>query len=72
MKKPDFYFNDHPMGRKEWLIGTKELADYFAVTIRTVAKWRATGRVPFWRITPRLIRYSLSEVEAALGKPPNE
>jgi hypothetical protein len=67
MKKPDFYFADHPLGGKEWLIGTKQLADYFAVTPRTVFKWRAKGWVPFLRITPRLIRYKLSEVEAALG-----
>ena len=42
-------------------------------TTRTIFNWRASGRVPFWRINPRVIRYSLSEVEAALGrKPPNE
>ena len=70
---PDFYFADHPLGSKEWLIGTKQLADYFKVTTRTIANWRASGRVPFWRVNPRVIRYSLSEVEAALGrKPPNE
>jgi hypothetical protein len=72
MKRPDFYFADHPLGSNEWLIGTKQLADYFKVTTRTIANWRALGRVPFWRINPRVIRYSLSEVEAALGKPPNE
>jgi len=72
VKRPDFYFADHPLG-KEWPIGTKQLADYFKVTTRTIANWRASGRVPFWRINARVIRYSLSEVEAALGrKPPNE
>jgi hypothetical protein len=38
MKRPDFYFADHPLGSKEWLIGTKQLADYFKVTTRTIAK----------------------------------
>jgi hypothetical protein len=69
MKRPDFYFADHPLGSKEWLIGTKQLADYFKVTTRTIANWRASGRLPFWRINPRVIRYTLSDVEAALGKP---
>jgi len=73
MKRPDFYFANHPLGSKEWLIGTKQLADYFKVTTRTIANWRASGRVPFWRVNPRVIRYLLSEVEAALGrKPPND
>ena len=71
MKRPDFYLVDHPLG-KEWPISTKELASYLGVTTKTIFNWRAKGRVPFWRINPRLIRYKLSEVEAALGKPPNE
>jgi excisionase family DNA binding protein len=72
LKTPDFYFADHPLGAREWPIGTKQLATYLGVTTRTIANWRAEGRVPFWRINPRVIRYTLSEVEAALGKPPNE
>jgi predicted site-specific integrase-resolvase len=39
------------------------------VTPRTLANWRREGRIPFWKIGARLVRYSLSDVEAALGKP---
>ena len=67
MKRPEFYFSSHPLG-KEWLVGTTQLADYFKVTTRTIANWRASGRIPFQRINARVIRYRLSQVEAALLK----
>jgi hypothetical protein len=38
------------------------------VTTRTVANWRASGRIPFVRITARCIRYKIDAVEAALAK----
>ena len=74
MKTPDFYFADHPLGNREWLIGTKQLAKYLGVTTRTIAAYREKGLIPFWKVNARLIRYELSAVEAALGKPnePNE
>jgi excisionase family DNA binding protein len=72
MKRPPFYFSHHPLGKKEWLIGSRELADYLRVSTRTIAAYREKGLIPFWKVNARLIRYDLAAVEAALGKPPNE
>ncbi len=74
MKTPDFYFADHRLGNREWLIGTKQLAKYLGVTTRTIAAYREKGLIPLWKVNARLIRYELSAVEAALGKQnePNE
>jgi predicted site-specific integrase-resolvase len=72
MKSPAFYFADHPIGQREQPLTTRQLADHLQVTMRCLANWRAEGRIPFWRLTPRCLRYCLSEVEAALGKTPNE
>jgi phage terminase Nu1 subunit (DNA packaging protein) len=66
MKRPDFYFAAHPLG-KEWLIGTQELADYFKVSTRTIAAYREKGLIPHWKLNARLIRYDLAAVETALG-----
>jgi len=71
MKRP-FYFDHHPLGKKEWPISTKQLASYLSVTPRTIAAYREKGLIPFWKVNARLIRYDLAAVEAALGKPPNE
>jgi hypothetical protein len=64
-----FYFADHPLGGREWPIGTKQLATYLGVSTRTIANYREKRLIPFWKVNARLIRYTLSEVEAALGKP---
>lgn len=48
-------------------VTTKGVSDYFQVTGRTVANWRAAGRIPFIRITARCIRYKLADVEKALA-----
>jgi excisionase family DNA binding protein len=65
----EWYFSDHPLGNRDWPISTRQLANYLRVTPRTLATWRREGRIPFWKINARLVRYSLNDVEAALGKP---
>lgn len=65
----EWYFSDHPLGNREWPITTRQLANYLRVSTRTLANWRAEGRIPFWRLTARAIRCDLSSVEAALSKP---
>lgn len=47
---------------------TQDVAKHCQVTPRTLANWRASGRIPFVRITARCIRYKLADVEAALAK----
>jgi excisionase family DNA binding protein len=65
----EWYFSDHPLGNRDWPISTRQLANYLSVTPRTLATWRRERRIPFWKINARLVRYSLNDVEAALGKP---
>lgn len=47
---------------------TADVATRYQVTTRTVANWRASGKIPFMRITTRCIRYKIADVEAALSK----
>jgi excisionase family DNA binding protein len=70
MKKDhEWYFADSPLGSREWPVTTRQLANYLQVTTQTLANWRASGRIPYWRMTARAFRYNLSEVERALAKP---
>ena len=48
---------------------TRQLANHLQVTTRCLANWRKEGRIPFWRLTARALRYELSAVERALSKP---
>jgi hypothetical protein len=34
-----------------------------------LANWRKEGRIPYWKLSARALRYSLSDVERALSKP---
>jgi len=69
MKEHEWYFRTEPLGDREWPVTTRQLANYLQVTTRTLATWRAEGRIPFWRLTPRCLRYNLDDVERALAKP---
>jgi transcriptional antiterminator len=51
---------------RERPLTSKELAHYLKMTTRTVANWRKTSRIPYWPISPRSVRYRLSDVEKAL------
>ena len=68
-KQDEWYFSTEPLGGREWPVTTRQLANYLQVTTRTLATWRAEGRIPYWRLTPRAFRYTLSDVERALAKP---
>ena len=67
MKKDQWYFQSEP--QRERPITTRELANHLRVTTRCLANWRKSGLIPYWRLTARALRYELSAVEAALGKP---
>ncbi len=45
---------------------SKQIAAEFGVSPKTVRRWTAAGLIPGQRIGPRLIRYDLDEVRAAL------
>jgi hypothetical protein len=49
-------------------VTTRQLAGHLQITPRTLATYRAKGRIPFWKINARNIRYRISDVEAALSK----
>lgn len=53
---------------KEKPLTTQELAAHLRVTTRTLADWRARGKIPFLRITARCFRYDLDQVARALSK----
>ena len=47
-------------------VTTAELARHLQVTTRTLATWRMSGLIPYWKINPRSFRYRISTVEKAL------
>jgi hypothetical protein len=65
----EWYWSTEPPGDRESPVSTKQLSTYMGVTTRTIAAYREKGLIPFWKVNARLIRYELSAVEAALGKP---
>jgi predicted site-specific integrase-resolvase len=68
----EWYFQSEPLAR-ERPITSRQLADHLQVTMRCLANWRKTGRIPFMRLTARCLRYELGAVREALGMAePNE
>lgn len=61
------FLNEPTLKRKP--LTTNGLADHYGVTPRTIANWRAVGKIPYLRITARCFRYDLDQVERALAKP---
>lgn len=45
-----------------------QLADHLQITTRTLASYRKAGRIPYWKLNARNMRYRLSDVEKALAK----
>jgi excisionase family DNA binding protein len=49
----------------EWLTG-KEAAEVLKLTVRSIEKHRAAGRLPFWKSATGSVRYRRQHVEALL------
>jgi excisionase family DNA binding protein len=49
----------------EWLTG-KEAAEVLKLTVRSIEKHRAAGRLPFWKSDTGSVRYRRPHVEALL------
>jgi excisionase family DNA binding protein len=49
----------------EWLTG-KEAAEVLKLTVRSIEKHRAAGRLPFWKSDTGSVRYRRQHVEALL------
>ena len=50
------------------LLSKRELAAVLGVSQRTIENWLAQKRIPQLRLSPRLTRFNLSRVEAALAR----
>jgi excisionase family DNA binding protein len=47
-------------------VDAKQVAEHFGVALRTVRRWTKDGTIPAHRIGPKLLRFDLAEVDAAL------
>jgi excisionase family DNA binding protein len=62
---------DHPVTNlsvSRAMIRKKELATALNVSSRTIDNWVRQRRIPVHRFSPRLLRYDLRRVQAALDK----
>ena len=50
------------------LLTDKQAAEILAVEPRTLRLWRNTRGLPFLKITPRVVRYRRSDIEAWLDR----
>lgn len=50
------------------LVTSEQLADHFAVSVETVRGWVRQGRIPCLRVSRKVIRFRVAEVERALQK----
>lgn len=50
------------------LLSKRELAAALNVSERTIDNWVAQKRIPYLRLSNRLIRFNLAKVEAALAR----
>jgi excisionase family DNA binding protein len=50
------------------LLSKRELATILSVSQRTVENWLSRKMIPCLRLSPRLTRFSLAKVEAALAR----
>jgi hypothetical protein len=48
-------------------VNSRQMAEHLQITTRTLANYRAKGRIPFWKLNARNFRYRISAVEMALA-----
>jgi hypothetical protein len=56
--------SEEPLGRH--FLSKQELALAVGVSPRTLDSWMSQRRIPFLRLSPRLIKFNLERVKAAL------
>ena len=52
----------------EHLLTTEQLADHLQLRPGTIRRWARSGRIPRVKLSGKVIRYNLSDVERALLK----
>jgi excisionase family DNA binding protein len=60
--------SDGPAEKRTEFLTARQLADYLQVSETTVHRLRRRGRIPFVRLTDRIVRFNLKEVRAALSR----
>ncbi|MHA3774892.1 helix-turn-helix transcriptional regulator [Verrucomicrobiota bacterium sgz303538] len=50
------------------LCSKEELAREFKVSRRTIEEWMRSKRIPYLRLSPRMVRFDLERVLAALNR----
>lgn len=59
------------MNRDDDLLTRAMLAEVLHVKPCTVSAWTRNGRIPAVRLSPKVVRYRLADVLAALERPDN-
>ena len=54
------------MERVDGLLTAPQLAERLAIKPRTVLDWHSDGKIPGRKLTPKVLRFDLAEVVAAL------
>ncbi|HUU94498.1 MAG TPA: helix-turn-helix domain-containing protein [Phycisphaerae bacterium] len=50
------------------LVTSDRLAEHFTVSVETVRTWVRQRRIPFLRVSRKVIRFRIAEVERALSQ----
>jgi excisionase family DNA binding protein len=58
-----------PTGKRR-LISITDAAAYADVSPRTIRRWIATGRLPGYRVGPRLVKVDLADLDAVVRRIP--
>jgi len=56
------------VGLPKWLLTKREIAAILNVSSRTIDNWIREKRIPFLRLSPRLLRFDLRTIQRALEK----
>ena len=52
--------------QRRHLVGINQASDYADVSTKTLRRWIAAGRIPAYRVGPRLLKIDLNELDAML------
>jgi excisionase family DNA binding protein len=50
------------------LLTKKEMAQRYNVNLATIDRWMAAKRIPYYRFSPRMIRFNPADCDAALER----
>lgn len=57
-----------PLSQRSTTSTTRDVANHYRVSLRTIQNWRDQRLIPFVRINSRVVRYNLDEIERAFRK----